>query len=262
MKQTLRITPADPAGNKTLLIEGDVPPERYASLAAELLARPDCDAEQAGYILPSGRLHMSGGEFCGNACRAYGLLLAQRQGLSAGDLMIEISGASAPVRVSVDPETGTAFADMPLPEALGVYLLPQPYGMRPIVEFEGIWHIIMASGAFSEESFPEIRDAVYSRVRPEALGVMYLAKGHRSMVPMVYVDGPGTVYRESSCGSGTAAVAAWMADCTGEDISLTMAAPGGPLTAEATLGADGRLARIRIGGLVTLGETFDLEAEI
>lgn len=65
---------ADPSGNKTILVLTPVPKEEHSTLAAALLARPDIDAEQVGYVTcvegKPLRVDMMGGEFCGNASRA------------------------------------------------------------------------------------------------------------------------------------------------------------------------------------------------
>ena len=264
METELRITRANPAGNLTLLIEGDVPPERYAPLAARLLARPDCRAEQAGFLRPplgagAGRLEMSGGEFCGNAARSFGLLLAERKGLAHGMIPVEISGCSAPVRVGFDRDAGTAYADMPLPESIGAVDLPEPFGRRPLVRFEGIWHILAPGLAADRDAFLAARDAVYaSPGAPAALGVMFLNESMDAMTPLVYVRGPETVYEESSCGSGTAAVAAWLA---AERSRVTLRQPGGVLTAESVVDG-GVLRSLRIGGPVSFEPPFTVTIEI
>ena len=268
MNTTLKITRADPAGNLTLFIEGNVPADRYAALAADLLNRPEFAAEQAGYAdLSARRLEMSGGDFCGNASRAFGFYIARQQGLPSGEVQIQISGCSHPVRTLVDPGTNTAFADMPLPAAIGEIRLPDPAGIRPLVRFEGIWHILMI-GCVDTDSFPVIRDAIYRNNSPEALGVMYISEDLKSMVPMVYVAGPGTLYRESSCGSGTAAVAAWLAmqhpqpaEEETASFSICLKQPGGELGAEVLL-KNGTLNRIRIGGPVSLEPPVFIDLEI
>ena len=62
----------NPTGNVTLIVEGAVPVEQQAALAAELMKR-DTEAEQVGFLSKPQRfgsaaaLRMMGGEFCGNA---------------------------------------------------------------------------------------------------------------------------------------------------------------------------------------------------
>lgn len=259
----LRVTRADPAGNLTLLIEGaeDLPPARCAALGAELLTRPECRAEQAGFLRENGpglpRLEMAGGEFCGNAARSFGLLLAERQGLRAGRVRVSISGASAPVDVDVDRGAGTAWAEMPLPESIGEIELPAPFGTCPIVRFEGIWHVLAIGRPASRDSFLAVREFIYAREAPSALGVMFLDAALREMTPVVYVAGPETLYFESSCGSGTTAVACWRGG--GEETALRQ--PGGTLRARARV-RNGALDGVRMGGAVRLEPPVTLRVSV
>mgnify|MGYP000715533520 CR=1 FL=1 len=51
MEFKLKITMADPAGNRTAFAEGEVPPELYAAVGAAILKEEDLNAEQAGFLL-------------------------------------------------------------------------------------------------------------------------------------------------------------------------------------------------------------------
>ena len=74
----LNVLRADPAGNITLYVLDPIERERRAALAAELMRRlPDMKIDQVGFACSAdadtdGRMEMMGGEFCGNATRAYG----------------------------------------------------------------------------------------------------------------------------------------------------------------------------------------------
>ena len=81
----LNIARADPAGNITLLVLSPVEKPARAETAARLMGMPQFQAEQVGFRCPpqaggDGRLEMMGGEFCGNATRAFGMLLAREIG--------------------------------------------------------------------------------------------------------------------------------------------------------------------------------------
>ena len=78
----LRVVRADPAGNITLFVLTPVGKAECAAVAAQLMAIRELQAEQVGFIFPNGHMEMEAGEFCGNASRAYGFLLAKQQGLS------------------------------------------------------------------------------------------------------------------------------------------------------------------------------------
>ena len=106
----------DPAGNITLLVMTPVPREDYQTIAAKLLAIPELDAEQVGFLVPPRqdgiiRLEMMGGEFCGNALRSAGLYYAASQGFRRSRTFpVEISGYDAPLPVQVNPLTGQVMA--------------------------------------------------------------------------------------------------------------------------------------------------------
>ena len=118
----LNILRADPAGNITLFVLDPVPVGDRAGIAARLMALPGSDVEQVGYLCPpvmggAGRMEMAGGEFCGNATRAFGMLISRRLG-GEPQVLVEVSGCAAPVAVDVDLSGGTARAQMPLPRSV------------------------------------------------------------------------------------------------------------------------------------------------
>ena len=76
----IRYIPADPAGNLTGLVLTPVAREVRPALAAQLMARCPEGFEQIAFVDedsltgPLPRMEMMGGEFCGNASRAFGWL--------------------------------------------------------------------------------------------------------------------------------------------------------------------------------------------
>ncbi len=73
----------NPCGNTTVLIRTSLPRARYGSIAAQIMQSTCLCAEQVGFIEPPqqegalARLHMMGGEFCGNASRSFAAWLAK-----------------------------------------------------------------------------------------------------------------------------------------------------------------------------------------
>ena len=82
----IRYIPADPAGNLTAIVLSPVAAQDRAKIAAEMIARCPEGFEQVGFAdetsltgdLPT--LCMMGGEFCGNATRAFACYAAQVRG--------------------------------------------------------------------------------------------------------------------------------------------------------------------------------------
>lgn len=73
-----------PGGNPTLLFVAHLGVEEQALVATECLKALHIDAEQAGFVHPyEARLRMAGGEFCLNATRCLGLVLALQGRLPA-----------------------------------------------------------------------------------------------------------------------------------------------------------------------------------
>lgn len=113
----LRVVRADPAGNITLFVLTPVGKAECAAVATQLMAIRELQAEQVGFIFPNGHMEMEAGEFCGNASRAYGFLLAKQQGLAGcRSMQLSVSGCDHPITVTVDMDAGTAEAEMPLPK--------------------------------------------------------------------------------------------------------------------------------------------------
>ena len=77
----LRVLRADPAGNITLFVLSRVEKKDYATVAKRLMEHTELAVEQVGFI-HDGRMDMEAGEFCGNASRAYGMLVAREKGVT------------------------------------------------------------------------------------------------------------------------------------------------------------------------------------
>ncbi|MEG2174753.1 MAG: hypothetical protein RR135_04625 [Oscillospiraceae bacterium] len=258
----LTLVRADPAGNITLLVEGDCPAASRGSVAARLMAMSTLGAEQVGFVTPprwggDGRIEMMGGEFCGNAARSMGLFLARRMGGAARQVAVEISGCEHPVWVWADPANQRASAEMPIPRTFEAVTLETCACM--LVTFEGIAHAVVEGQA------PDIclLDALetYLAGTYDAFGLMFvrtLGDHVRSITPVVRVPAAGSTVWESSCGSGSVATAALLLrDVHDGAHMLTFAQPGGEIDAT-IVKKNGHLTEAFIGGSVSLGEPFAL----
>jgi diaminopimelate epimerase len=265
----MEIVIADPAKNITLFVLDD-PGDREgrAETARALLADPRFKAEQVGFVLPPvpgraghWRLEMMGGEFCGNAARSFGLFVAEETGLRGrATVAVEVSGADAPVIATADTEAGTAEAEIPKP--LAIDRIEAGDGGFPLVIFDGIVHAIVLDTTPEEETFRRIRAAVEKRRRdlagperigcPAAIGAMFFDTANRFMTPAVYVAATDSLVFESSCGSGSAALAVWETrDSREGERRLAVKQPGGVIEA-AVRRKNGEITGVSIGGLVAL----------
>ena len=248
----IRYIPADPAGNLTGLVLTPVAREARPVLAARLMARCPEGFEQIAFIDedsltgPLPRMEMMGGEFCGNASRAFGWYAAQRRGMGETALCVSVSGAAEPVRVQLDPARGCAYADMPLPHAC--LRIGAAGRAVDVVRMEGIDHAVVTDAGPSDA----LARAVLASMPPApAQGVLFVS-GQR-MTPFVHVPATGTGVWESSCGSGSVALA-WLLGRGRDDGTHAFAfdEPGGRIEVRAQV-AGGRVVRAMMGGSVRLG---------
>ncbi len=262
----LRVVRADPSGNVTLFVLSPAPAEKRAALAGRLMALPGCDAEQVGFVCPpregfDGRLEMAGGEFCGNASRAYGMLLARERGVAGrARFTLEVSGSDTPVLVDVDAAAGTSRASMPLPGPCSRVSLCGTEGA--LVDLGGIVHFVTRHEP-DAAVLDELEDVLLAMraagglAKMNAYGVVFLHDGR--MTPLVKVPAAGTLVWEGSCGSGSLAAA----------IAESMGAENGAFAREYLQPAGAVRAEVEwkqycvtagyIGGGVTLCEPFDAE---
>ena len=126
MKKNVKITVANPAGNKTIFVHDSFERESYAAVAEQLLAMKDIAAEQVAFILfapecgrAEGRMEMCGLEFCGNATRAFGLMVARELGIAGeGHVFLDVSGTNE--ILTVDVNTNTGYARVKMPACVGI----------------------------------------------------------------------------------------------------------------------------------------------
>ena len=262
----LHIVRADPAGNITLYVLDPVEKAERPAVAAKLMEIKELAGEQVGFVCEAregfdGRMEMAGGEFCGNASRAYGMLLAKNRGVTGkAHLTLEVSGSDRSVGVDVDVEAGAARAEMPLPRVAGKAAVDGVEGT--LVDLGGIVHFVThraPDAAVMDKAEPIINapreQGGFAGV--EAYGVIFLHDGR--MTPLVKVPAAGSLVWEGSCGSGSlAAAAAESAEQTDGVFERDYVQPAG--TVRATVERrGGKVTAAYIGGSVTLSEPMEVE---
>jgi diaminopimelate epimerase len=272
------IVTASPAKNITVFVLNQINDrEERAALSKALLGDRRFKAEQIGFISPPSigereglwHLEMMGGEFCGNAARSFGLFAAQRQGLRGKQkFAVSVSGANGPVTVEVELDaggagSGWAAAEMPLPRSC--VFLDYKGKSLPALVFDGITHVIARGIKGDKKNFYAIKDLIERKLDPSkdraslaAIGVMFYDEALAFMTPAVYVRETDSLVFESSCGSGTAAFAAWEApeaplDTQNGERLISVKQPGGVIDAVVKK-AQGKTVAIFIGGPVFLSE--------
>lgn len=254
-----RVLRADPAGNITLFVLDPVEPGARAALAARLMELPGMGIEQVGFrCRPAegcdGRLEMAGGEFCGNAARAFGMLIAREKG-GADRVRIGISGYDRPVAVDVDLTAGTARSEMPLPREVRPAAVDGCSGV--LVHLGGIAHLVVEDVPPSLDFFQRAEPVLQAIRGPEAYGVIFLAG--EKLTPLVKVPAAHTLVWEGSCGSGSlAAAVAQSQGCPDGLFTRAYRQPAGVIRARVAQ-RDGRIAAAYIEGPVLLGDPIEVD---
>lgn len=259
----LRVVRADPAGNITLFVLDDVARAERAAVAAKLMALPALAAEQVGFVCPpreggDGRFEMMGGEFCGNAVRAFGMLTALKRGAPGhARIIVETSGCGGAVAVDVDTAAGTARAEMPLPRFVRAAGSAEIQGT--LVHLGGIAHLVVERAP--DAALLGAAEALLARegmlAELGAYGLIFLHGGR--LTPLVKVVATDTLTWEGSCGSGTLAAAlAGSAGMRNGLFARDYPQGGGTIRAEVEK-KDGAVTSAHIGGGVTIGEAREIE---
>ena len=121
MEKNIKITVANPAGNKTIFVHDKFERADYVKVAEQLLAMEEYAAEQVAFILDApecgraeGRMEMCGLEFCGNATRTFGLMVAKQLGIfGSGKVFVDVSGVDEILTVEVNTDTNYTKVKMP-----------------------------------------------------------------------------------------------------------------------------------------------------
>ena len=272
----LRFIKANPSGNTTVFVLDPVERELYPAVGKAIMAYANVGAEQVGYMLrdeslPEGwKMSMAGGEFCGNASRSFAAWLAlcphgstpHNFAQQEMDKVITVSGAKEPLTAHITNEgkdnSCYVTVDMPLPERVLTGNDPW-FGEYTLVIFEGITHLVLWNREPKDKDVEKMTELLTSMGPiPEAFGIMYYDGTRRFMHPLVNVVESKTLVWENSCGSGTSALAAALAqraDASLKDILIHQ--PGGDLHVDVTW--DKGVRRLVLGGSIqftAVGELF------
>ena len=246
----------DPTGNLTALVTEPAEKADEPELTRRLLA----ESEQVAYLEPPerpeavARIRLMGGEFCGNAAMAAAAWLV-RDELAEGEtktLLLEVSGAADPVLCSVrkTAEGWEGAVEMPgATEIEAETLCGIPF---TVARMEGITHLICDDRTFPPAEAEKLLRQIAERRPEEAIGLLQWNRETKTMTPLVFVRGSGSLVWEHGCGSGSAAVGALEALRGGDGETVTdVVQPGGIIRVSATA-EHGMIRGISISGKVRL----------
>ena len=266
MKKTFNYFRANPCGNITGFVVAPVYPGYRKAYTDCIMEQIDKDVEQVGFISPAYegaplRMDMMGGEFCANATRAYGLYSASfydTDGLV--DIEVYVSGHEGTTDVIADVKNQKAYVALDAP--IGRENLTIDGKDCALIKLPGISHLIVEEEE-DKEFVDKALEVLKKDHKDEAYGVLFFDKEKLEMIPYVYVEGSETLFRESSCGSGTIAVVNYLEDDIAkldEDYKISIKNPAGELEVFVYEFEDGK--KFCVGGKVELTEVEKKSIEI
>lgn len=258
MKKSFKYFRANPCGNITGFVVAPVYPGYRKAYTKCIIEQIDKDVEQVGFISPAYegaplRMDMMGGEFCANATRAYGLYSAgfyDTDGLV--DIEVYVSGHEGTTDVIADVKNQKAYVALDGP--LAKKTVKVKGGDYKLIQLPGISHLIVEEKE-DEKFVQDALEVLKKDYKDEAYGVIFFDKEKLEIVPFVYVEGSDTLFRESSCGSGTVATVNYLEDDIDgldEDYKISIKNPAGELEVFVYEFEDGK--KLCVGGEVELSE--------
>lgn len=272
----LNFIKVNPTENMTIFILDSIPRSMYPEVANKLMNYNNLHAEQVGFIeRPNlsescSRLHMMGGEFCGNASRAFAAIMVQR-GYSSFELKdgkyivpFEASGVEQVLYSEVRQLTDNTFeVKVKIPLHKSVSSIEINYDGIDyngfIVEFDGIAHAVISTGdelpgeGLLLKLVEELSPLPYS-----AIGIMFYNEEKDFITPLVYVKDTGSIIWERGCGTGTAALGVILSSKSQSSINKKVKQPGGNIDVLTTV-KNGRIEDIYLKGNVSIvaeGEVY------
>lgn len=252
-----------PTRNTTLLVTSRHAVDDYPAIAAQLLAEAHVHGEQVGFVrrptAPGAavRLHMAGGEFCGNAVMALAALTAAGPGLRTdrwSEVAVEASGARAPLACRVRRGDEGYDCELPVPGPVRIepFTFPGVVGRSVLVRYAEALHVVVECASddpAARRRAPEVAARLAATEKVSVAGVMLYDPATGRLAPLVCVPSLGTSVWEGSCGSGAASVGAYLAARTGRAVRASLHQPGGTLHVRADHDTRG-LTGLHVGGRV------------
>lgn len=263
----LNFVKVNPSGNDTIYIFDPVPRPLQPKLAQIILSKHSLPADQLGYIelqqnkQAAVRLQMMGGEFCGNATRGLGAVLQERGWLNTHkettSFLLESSGTQELLKVETCRKGTNKFwtkVEVPVPKNVESCSLvfEEKLCNASLVKFPGIWHLVVEDVEATLENFHLFRSHVQIGQDISAFGIMFYFSKDGTFVPYVFVTPTETLVKEGSCGSGSVAVASYLAlKEQQERYNVKLPQPEGEINVELSLQA-GRITGASISGTVEI----------
>ena len=207
----------NPGGNPTALVLTKVKRNNQPKVASKLMSKlPLC--EQVGFIEGSKnpnvscRLQMAGGEFCGNALRAVSAWLGN------GKNFVESSGSLKSLKVFNKAEGRQIVSGVEIPlnktfvQNKQIFLNNRIIKTK-LIKMDGIsFFLVLQKYLNKKEDYLRFFESLYKdkNFNPKACGLVFykeIKKSKLGIKPIVYVRSIKTLFLETSCSSGSLALA-------------------------------------------------------
>ncbi|MGH9439912.1 MAG: hypothetical protein ACRD22_19040, partial [Terriglobia bacterium] len=192
-----------------------------------------------------GRVEMLGGEFCGNATRSVVWLLTEGK---EGKGLVETSSCSQPLKYRIKDE-------------IVALVMPKPKVSQTekglAVTFDGITQIVTSTKATRPLLEQLINDETLGWNKLPAVGVTNHDPMTRQARFSVWVKDVNTIFDETACGSGTAAIGIVQAYQTKQYHQLKVLQPSGE-TMQVSAGTNGE---VEISGAVDILFAGEIELD-
>lgn len=225
----------DPSGNITILVTDEVSKEKRIEVADKLL-KLEPTGQQVGFISKGDascdlEINMAGDEFCGNAMLS-GAALYKQSHSDTDIVRIKMSGAKDVIDVTVllDGEQYIATAQMPMPDMYEhrTFAYAGKEYRTFLVNFDSMVHLVMLDRLNDDDIKPAIKQW-NDELQCDALGIMDYDEDTSVLIPAVLSNNGSFFCFESSCASGTTAVAIYLAEKYKSEIEREIKEPGGVL---------------------------------
>ena len=222
-KNEIKYIKFTPAGNNTALVINDNYKNNEKKLINDYILGFDKSIEQVGFISKNEyRLDMAGGEFCGNATRSAIMYYLNNK---EGNITINVNGKYN-LKGGIDKEN-LVYSEMPIiKDNSQIKLIDKN---KYLVKLDGIVFLVIEDKIYlndkelKEYSFNLLKK--YKLTKYEASGVIYL--DNNKIKPIVYVKDINTLFIETACGSGTAAIGIYKSFISKKSIELDVIQPTG-----------------------------------
>lgn len=256
-----------PGGNDTMLIKGLVKDPAKKKLINDQMMSLYPNIEQVGFYdfnpaTNTATLEMAGGEFCGNALRSLAYLILKGK---AGEITARVSGTNQKLLAGV--KENEAYAQIPVLKNLSS--IRKITNNLYLIRLEGIVYLITKK---PKDFIPKELKKLGKNLLKEngllysepAAGVIFVTSNQPLLCidPVVWVRDIQTLFYETACASGTAAVGLWKAKQSGLTfIELTIRQPSGQFINVSIERNNKEFKKAFIWGLVELIENKTIKSD-